>query len=214
MEYCLYFHINKSNSVVFYVGIGNKKRPYSKKSRSQFWKNIVNKYDYLVEVVHSDLKIDEACDLERYYIKLFGRLDTGSGSLVNLTDGGEGSTGYKHSDETIVKIKEYWSKYRGFEREYKREYTREYRKNEYVKEKYREYSRIKYNNMTESEKEEHSLKKKRYRDNLSDEMKDNNKEYHRNYRKNKTEEQKEKYRIKNRERMRIKRLKEKNEKLL
>jgi len=221
MKYCLYFHINKSNSVIFYVGIGNKKRPYSKRSRSQFWKNIVNKYDYLVEVVHSDLKLDEALDLERYYIKLFGRLDTGSGSLVNLTDGGEGSDGYKHSDETKAKIKEHWSKYRGFDlpedieeykREYNKNYIREYRKNEDVKEKCRESSRIYYNNMSESEKEEYSLKKKKYRDNLPDEIKANNKEYHKNYRKNITEEKKEENRRKNRERMRKKRLSDKNNK--
>ena len=240
MKYCLYFHINKSNSVIFYVGIGNKKRPYSKRSRSQFWKNIVNKYDYLVEVVQSDLKLDEAFDLERYYIKLFGRLDTGSGSLVNLTDGGEGSDGYKHSDETKAKIKEHWSKYRGFDlpedieeykREYNKNYTREYRKNEDVKEKCRESSRIYYNNMSESGKEEYSLKKKKYRDNLPDEIKANNKEYHKNYRdnlpdeikannkeyhknyrKNITEEKKEENRRKNRERMRKKRLSDKNNK--
>lgn len=31
MEYCVYFHINKSNSDIFYVGIGNKKKTLLKK---------------------------------------------------------------------------------------------------------------------------------------------------------------------------------------
>ena len=223
MKYCLYFHINKSNSIVFYVGIGNKKRPYSKRSRSQFLKNIVSKYDYLIEVIHSDLSLDEACELEKHYIKIFGRLDIGSGSLVNLTDGGEGSTGYKHSDETKAKIKEQWSKRRGFDlpenieeyqREYNRNYTKEYRKSEDVKEKYRESSRDRYHNMSDSEKEELRLKKKNYRDSLSDEKKQRHKEYMKKYRENMSVEQLEKQRKRNRENLRKKRLKDRNEKQL
>jgi hypothetical protein len=218
MEYCVYFHINKSNSDIFYVGIGNKKRPYSKRSRSQFWKNTVEKYDYLVEIIHTELSFEEACELERYYIRMFGRLDIGSGSLVNLTDGGDGSNGYIHSEETKVKIKQNWSNYRGFElpeditkynRDYQRNYMREYRKNESVREKYRESYRIKYQNMSDIEKEELSETKRRYREGLSEEQREELRNRNRKYREGLSEEQREELRRKNRERMREIRLKDK-----
>ena len=218
MEYCVYFHINKSSSEVFYVGIGNKKRPYSRRSRSQFWKNIVEKYDYLVEIIHNELSFEEACELERHYIKIFGRLDIGSGILVNLTDGGEGSNGYKHSEETKDKIKNNWSKYRGFDlpddiekynRDYQRNYTREYRKDEKVKERYRELYRIKYQNMSNTEKEKLSEMKRRYRENLSEEQREELRRKNKEYRENLSEEQREELRRKNRESMRERRLKDK-----
>lgn len=217
MDYCVYFHINKITNEVFYVGIGNRKRPYSKRSRSIFWKNIVAKYGYSVEVVHENLSFDEACELEVRYINNFGRLDIGTGILVNLTNGGEGSDGYHHSEESKNKIKDHWSKYRGFDiedmdsykRKYNIEYMKRYRENDEVREKYQNYSREKYHNMTDVEKEKHRLRKKSYRDNLSEEQKILNKEYQKNYKKNMSEEQKERHRIKNREQMRRKRLQKK-----
>lgn len=218
MEYCLYFHINKSNSEIFYVGIGNKKRPYSKRSRSQFWKNIVEKYDYLVEIIYTELSFEDACELERYYIRMFGRLDIGSGILVNLTDGGEGSNGYKHSEETKDKIRNSWSKYRGFDlpddiekynRDYQKNYKREYRKDEKVKDRHRELSRIKYQNMSDTEKEELSETKRRYREGLSEEQREKLRNSNRKYREGLSEEQREELRRKNRESMRKRRLKDK-----
>jgi hypothetical protein len=50
---------------------------------------------------------------ETYFIKLIGRRDLGLGPLSNMTDGGEGSRGYKHTNESIEKIsdslKKTWS---------------------------------------------------------------------------------------------------------
>lgn len=79
---------------LFYVGIGGEKRPYSLVRRSQFWKNVVKKYGYRVEVKHENLDWQQACDLEIQYIKEYGRQDKGTGVLVNQTDGGDGSTGH------------------------------------------------------------------------------------------------------------------------
>jgi len=45
----------------------------------------------------------EAFSQERYFIKLIGRVENG-GPLTNLTDGGEGSSGFKFSEESKEKM--------------------------------------------------------------------------------------------------------------
>jgi group I intron endonuclease len=101
----LYLHTKKGTSEVFYVGIGNSQRPYRKgKKRNQFWNNIVNKYGYEITILSDSLTWEQACELEIYLIKYYGRRDLGTGTLVNLTDGGGGPNGYKHSKETKAKM--------------------------------------------------------------------------------------------------------------
>jgi len=78
---------------VFYVGIGNAKRPYTHRSRNQLWHKVVSKYNYIVVVIHDELTYLDACILEKQYIKQFGRRCNNTGSLVNFTEGGEGIIG-------------------------------------------------------------------------------------------------------------------------
>lgn len=87
----VYFHKRKDTGEVFYVGIGDKKRPKSKRYRNQYWHNIVNKVGYTIEIIHTDLTWEDASKIEIDYIKQFGRADLGLGNLVNMTDGGEGN---------------------------------------------------------------------------------------------------------------------------
>lgn len=76
----------------FYIGIcKDKNRPYNKKDRSKFWKRIVNKTDYFVEIIFENLTKEEAIQKEIEFIKLYGRVDTNSGTLCNMTCGGEGT---------------------------------------------------------------------------------------------------------------------------
>ena len=84
----LYFH-KKPDGEIFYVGMGLLSRAHTKHSRNKWWKNIVKKYGYTVEIVFENLKVWEACELEIYHIKSIGRRDKGFGTLVNMTDGGE-----------------------------------------------------------------------------------------------------------------------------
>tara|TARA_R110000803_G_scaffold147327_1_gene212922 strand:+ start:40 stop:723 length:684 start_codon:yes stop_codon:yes gene_type:complete len=103
MATCLYRHIRLDNNEVFYVGIGSEKRPYKKHSRSSFWKNIVGKSDYDIEVLAKNLSWEDACELEVFMISEYGRRDLGLGNLVNLTDGGEGMCNL--GPKTIEKMK-------------------------------------------------------------------------------------------------------------
>ena len=41
---------------------------------------------------------------EKYMIGLYGRKDLGTGILINMSEGGEGDTGYRHSEERKAKI--------------------------------------------------------------------------------------------------------------
>lgn len=92
--YCVYRHL-KPNGEVFYVGIGsNTKRPYAKSNRSKYWKNKVKKYpNYEVDILKTGLSKEDACELETILISWYGRLDLETGSLVNLTNGGESTYG-------------------------------------------------------------------------------------------------------------------------
>lgn len=102
----LYRHIRIDKNVPFYIGIGSDetyKRAIGTNPRSRFWKAIVNKSDYEVEIMLDDLTWEEACEKEKEFIKLYGRRNINSGTLVNLTDGGEGNIGMIVSDETKAK---------------------------------------------------------------------------------------------------------------
>lgn len=121
----LYRHIRHDKNEPFYIGIGrtrNYERAFRKTSRNKFWKNIVSKTTYSVEILYECETLEEINSKEVEFIKLYGRKDLGTGSLVNLTDGGDGTvgikktleqrkaisernTGYKHTAEAIEKIR-------------------------------------------------------------------------------------------------------------
>jgi hypothetical protein len=58
----------------------------------------------VITILKDNLSNIDAENLEIYYIKLFGRLDLGTGILTNLTDGGDGTIGYKITNETRAKL--------------------------------------------------------------------------------------------------------------
>jgi hypothetical protein len=101
----VYTHQRLDNNEVFYVGIGKtSRRAFSKNDRSKYWTNIIKKTNYIVDILHSDVSWEEACELEKHLIFLYGRKNLGLGLLVNMTDGGEGSIGVIVSDETRKKL--------------------------------------------------------------------------------------------------------------
>lgn len=95
----VYRHIRLDKNEVFYIGIGEtEKRAHDKRRRNPHWKNITKNSDWLVEIMIEDLTFEEAKNKEIEFIKLYGRKDLGLGTLCNMTDGGDGSIGYKPND--------------------------------------------------------------------------------------------------------------------
>lgn len=102
-DYYVYTHSLKGQPP-FYIGKGLKKRADSiSRKHNQYHTNIVNKYGIENIIVRAMLCRSEqhALDLE---IKLIAALRNDGVKLVNCTDGGEGISGHKHSEETKAKI--------------------------------------------------------------------------------------------------------------
>lgn len=105
----------------FYVGKGKGRRAYkhiyeamknfnSNKHKNNKIKKIIEETSQLpiIIIYKKELTNDEAIQIEKDLIAKIGRKDLGFGTLINYTNGGEGSEGYKHTTETKNK----WSQQR------------------------------------------------------------------------------------------------------
>jgi hypothetical protein len=107
-NYYVYRHYIKGTNVVFYIGIGKQKKYFRAKTiygRNNFWNNIYNKYGFEYEVISDNLTLEYAIDLEIFLISLYKRKIPDGGTLVNLTDGGEGTVNLYKTKEQIEKWK-------------------------------------------------------------------------------------------------------------
>lgn len=121
-QFYLYRHIRNDLNIPFYIGIGVKPKTYSKNTqeykraysgvinngdRSGWWRKLFNKInkDIEIEIMYESDSWDHIKQKEREFIKLYGRKNTTGGSLVNLTDGGEGVLGMVVSKESIEKAR-------------------------------------------------------------------------------------------------------------
>jgi hypothetical protein len=107
----VYRHIRLDKNEPFYIGIGSDsngkyKRAKSKDGRNNHWLRIVSKTDYKVQILFDDLTWEEANKKEIELVAFYGRRDLNKGTLVNLTDGGEGFVGYTPDIETRKKMSE------------------------------------------------------------------------------------------------------------
>jgi hypothetical protein len=104
----VYKHIRKDKNEVFYIGIGKyKNRAYSKSGRNTHWNNITKNIEYDVEIIEDNLSWNDACEREKYWIKYYGRRNLNEGTLVNMTDGGEGQFGRIVTDDMKKRLSEF-----------------------------------------------------------------------------------------------------------
>lgn len=97
-KFYVYVHCRQSDMRPFYVGKGHGRRAYetSEKRRSKHWVNTARKHGVYVNILQSDLTEAEAFELEK---KVIADLRQQGHTLVNMTDGGEGASGVKMTDE-------------------------------------------------------------------------------------------------------------------
>lgn len=89
MEYYVYAHYVTGESLPFYIGKGKGNRAYDLKGRSKFW-NRKAKNGFTVKFIRTNLTEETSLLLETKMILFYGRRDSGTGCLVNHTDGGDG----------------------------------------------------------------------------------------------------------------------------
>jgi len=85
----------RSNGTPYYIGKGHSDRAFISQG------HVTNRPKEAARILLQKWSSEqEAFEMEKYYIRLFGRKDLGTGILRNLTNGGEGPTGYIPSQET------------------------------------------------------------------------------------------------------------------
>lgn len=100
MKY-LYAHIRKSNNSPFYIGVGDKKRPYNFTNRNELWKNEYSKHGCVVQIIEESSDYVHLYEKEKELIEYYGRINEGNGILTNISTGGLGSGGIKFTNEEI-----------------------------------------------------------------------------------------------------------------
>ena len=117
-EYYVYGYIRLDTNTYFYIGKGKGIRYKRIDLRNKHFKNIINYTDCTVEIIKDNLTEKEALELEQdlieqlvfeegYSLEIDKDRNEGFNHLVNCTYGGEGVSGYKHTEDTIKKCIHY-----------------------------------------------------------------------------------------------------------
>lgn len=101
MKYYTYMHIRQTDNKIFYIGKGSGSRAFNSSPRGVIWRNVANKHGFCTEILMRFENEKDCFEHEKFLISCFQ--DMGE-SLVNQTRGGEGSSGFKLTNETKKKI--------------------------------------------------------------------------------------------------------------
>lgn len=105
LGYYVYAYIRNKDSIIakvetlYYIGKGSNDRAWLKHHHNSF---PTNKWQIII--LESNLSEIGAFALERFYIRWYGRIDLGTGILRNLTNGGDGVSGHKHTEISKIKM--------------------------------------------------------------------------------------------------------------
>jgi len=94
----------------FYIGKGSGRRWKDKKNDHCEYKiNRIKEYGLEPIIkLREDLDEIKAFEIEKELIKLIGKENSNEGPLTNIVDGGEGSSGYKWTEEELQKQRKYF----------------------------------------------------------------------------------------------------------
>lgn len=108
MQFYTYLYTDPIDGTPRYVGKGCNDRVHKHKMLKTQLGNLIRKrtkQGYNVEpVVTYHASELTALAMERFWIAVYGRLDQQTGTLFNLTEGGEGSAGYIFTEEVKQKM--------------------------------------------------------------------------------------------------------------
>lgn len=100
-QYFTYAHLKADSNEVFYIGKGVKRRITDAASRSKHWKSTVLKHGLKIGPLARWKTEQEAFEHEKFLIWCFRDMGI---KIVNQTNGGDGVSGWRHSDETKKKM--------------------------------------------------------------------------------------------------------------
>ena len=100
-----YAHYTPAGNL-FYIGKGSGVRSHESRGRNIYWRRVVAKYGKPdVQILADWSTEEEAFSHENLLIKCFKDLGH---KLCNLSDGGEGPSGARHSDERKKQVSEFF----------------------------------------------------------------------------------------------------------
>lgn len=119
-KHYVYRHIRTDTNVPFYIGIGTKSkdvfgthvyeyyRAFKFLKRNNHWNGVFTVCDKQinVDILYESDNYEKIKEKEKEFIKLYGRVDLGLGTLVNFTDGGDGNLGILNTKNKSEKIAE------------------------------------------------------------------------------------------------------------
>ena len=110
-QYYTYIYFDKSKPI--YIGKGYGRRAYkhlkygcdhNSHFHNKLRKMLSEQNEPIIKIIPVNNE-DEAFELEKFLIQEIGRYDLNKGTLLNHTNGGDGSTGYNHLQESKEKMR-------------------------------------------------------------------------------------------------------------